>query len=106
MRGSICGLLRAGENNATTTTELMRITGLSQREICRAVQNERRAGAVIISKTIPPGGYYLPSNRAEVERFHMSMQKRGKNILKSSQTAGKLLKATPGQRDIDGTEAL
>lgn len=60
-------LLHTGVQNALSPEYLAAAAGLdSVRAVQKQIERERREGAVILSSTVPPGGYYLPANRSEV----------------------------------------
>ena len=64
-----------GRQNAMTTKQLMRLTGLSQREITKAVERERLKH-FICSQMTNGGGYYRPATTAEVLGYLNSQEKR------------------------------
>lgn len=66
----------------------------SVRMLQKAIEQERRAGQVILSSTTPPGGYYLPAagDVTEVRRFIRTLENRGENTLRILESAKKLLK--------------
>ena len=64
-----------GRQNAMTTKQLMHLTGLSQREITKAVERERLKH-FICSQMTNGGGYYRPATTAEVLAYINSQEKR------------------------------
>ena len=64
-----------GANNAMTTKKLMRLTGLSKREVTKAVERERRKH-FICSRMTNGGGYYRPATSGEVLDYIKSQEKR------------------------------
>lgn len=57
-----------GKENAMTMEQLKPLTGKSEREITKAVQDERKRH-LICSKTTNGGGYYRPANKAEITEY-------------------------------------
>lgn len=96
----IAELLKSGKENRTTFEELMRITGCeSERKLRRIIAEERKNGAIIISS--PNGGYYLPSEREDVERYVNTMSKEARAILYTLKYCRRYLKATEGQMQME-----
>ena len=73
-QGSIAVLLSKGRGNALTTREISRIGGLSPRDVTRAVCNEWRHGAPILSD--PEGGFRLASAAEELIRCAKALHRR------------------------------
>ena len=78
----VADLLHPGAENAVPRRDLMALTGLSDRELRRQIERERRAGAWIISDNAH--GYYLTDDPAEVQRFTRSMLHRSAEIAKTA----------------------
>ena len=53
----------------------------------KQVEKERWEGAVILSTSIPPGGYYLPENEREVRQFIRTLENRADNTLGALKSA-------------------
>ena len=92
---SITRLLLHGSENATSTEELVRLTGLSSaRLVQKQIEAERKSGAVILSSTF--GGYYLPDDGSkgqnEIRDFVRQMDSRSINIQLATDSARKALK--------------
>lgn len=64
-----------GEEKAMRTAEIMAITGMTKREIVRAVQREREKH-FICSTTANGGGYYRPAHVSEIEHYKDGQEKR------------------------------
>lgn len=64
-----------GRQNAMATKQLMHLTGLSKREVTKAVERERRKH-FICSQMSNGGGYYRPATTAEVLGYLNSQEKR------------------------------
>lgn len=89
----IASMLPRGSENAITTTELLRRTGYAcKRQLTKAIQAERKAGALIASRTDGQGGYFQPSSRAELEDYVRSMDHRARSIMFTIKTARKALR--------------
>lgn len=100
-------MLRKGEANAMTTSDLVRLTGLrNARELRAQIARERAKGFLILSSCRGRGGYYLPAEgaegRAEVERFCNSIRARALNTLRALQSARKALGVLEGQLELSG----
>ena len=78
----ISALLLPGEENAIPLRHLVKITGLEEREVRRAVQRERRAGVPILANYRT--GFYLPATDAERSRWVRSMLHRSAEIAKAA----------------------
>lgn len=78
----IADLLHPGAENAIPRRDLISLTGLSDRELRRQIERERRAGAWIISDN--RHGYFLADDPAEVQRFTRSMLHRSAEIAKTA----------------------
>lgn len=60
-------LLLAGKENAISSRDLAKITGLSRREVSRQIESERRQGLPICATCDQPApGYYIPADRQEM----------------------------------------
>ncbi|MDO4284099.1 MAG: hypothetical protein Q4C60_02075 [Eubacteriales bacterium] len=101
-------LLGRGREQAVSKAYLMRRLDVTERDLVKQIETERKAGVVICSTSARGGGYYLPKNRQEVKEFIDSMERRGRNIFASITAAKKLLAAMDGQlsgqQSIPGTE--
>ena len=76
-------LLHTGIQNALSPEYLAAVTGLdSVGAVQKQIERERRSGAVILSSTVPPGGYYLPANRSEVMGFIRTLENRSLGTMK------------------------
>lgn len=76
-RIQISDFLGCGEENAVPLRHLKLVTGLDGRTIRLEIERERRGGVPILSDG---GGYYLPGNHSELERFVQSMLRRAREI--------------------------
>lgn len=80
--GFIAGLLLYGAENGLTLKDLERVTGWPGRTIRKAIESERRAGALIISDN--RNGYYLTDDPGEAQRFARSMRHRAGEIRRTA----------------------
>lgn len=64
-----------GEQRAMRTKEIMAITGMTQREVTKAVQREREKHFICATMQ-NGGGYYRPANGSEIEHFKNGQEKR------------------------------
>lgn len=67
-----------GAENAVPRCHLRQLTGFSDRELRRRIQEERLSGIPILSDNM--SGYYLPADEFERRRFVCSMRGRAKEI--------------------------
>ena len=79
-------LIGAGEENAIHLSDLMRITGIGNREIRKCIETLRRNGAVIISNK---NGYFKPLRSYEVDRYVRQETGRAKSIFYTLKAARK-----------------
>lgn len=102
----ITPLLLPGAENAISTPELQRITGLDVRSIRSQVSKERASGALILSSS--SGGYYLPAEgeegRNELQRFIGMILSKALNTLKAAEAARNALRVLSGQQFLEGLE--
>ena len=86
-------ILKTGKTNALSPEYLAARLNLGTvRALQKQVEKERREGAVILSSTTPPGGYYLPDNRCEVVEFIRTLENRADGTLEALNSAKKYLK--------------
>lgn len=101
----IASLLPRGAENALSTKDLAKIAGCgTTRNLRKLIEEERGAGALILSSTT--GGYYLPDSgekgRHELFEYVRMMRARALNTLKSAQAANKALESVKGQEILKG----
>ena len=78
-------VLKTGQRNALSPEYLAKRLNLGT---VRALQKQERwEGAVILSTSIPPGGYYLPENEREVRQFIRTLENRADNTLGALKSA-------------------
>lgn len=83
---AICNVLGVGKKNALSRSDLVVITGASDRQVREAIESLRRNQAIL---TLPEGnGYYIPEKtlqgRLETERW-MRMQNHRVRSIKAAQ---------------------
>ena len=89
--------LRYGRENAISSKELARILGFrSVRDLQKAVERERAAGAVILSDTTG-GGYFLSNDPEELQRFTRTLYTRARSTMKAAESAQRALDRATGQ---------
>ena len=99
-QGSIASLLMTGCENGLHLSELVQITGWTEREVRRQIQFERKAGHLILSDC--EHGYFLPGEISEVRRFIRSMSRRSREIATISRAAEDTLAKLIGQERVRG----
>lgn len=99
-QGSIASLLMTGCENGLHLSELVQITGWTEREVRRQIQFERKAGHLILSDC--EHGYFLPGEISEVRRFIRSMSNRSREIAAISRAAEDALMKLTGQEQVVG----
>jgi biotin operon repressor len=99
----IYDVLQTGGENATSRSELVMMTGLSEREVRRKIAMERQKGFLILSSTENGGGYFKlnPENPEELRRFIASMTSRGRKIFTALNAARSAL-AKIERNEIEG----
>lgn len=83
-----------------TLCELVAATGLNERVVRLKIQQERRAGKLILSNN--KDGYFLPERPADVQRFARSMSRRAAEIANIARAAETALANLTGQAQIAG----
>lgn len=91
-----------GRENAIPSKTLAQILGFrSVRDLQKAVEAERAAGAVILSDS-QGGGYYLSNDPDELRRFTQTLYARARNTMKTAESAQRALDAATGQLRMAG----
>lgn len=78
----VADLLLHGAESAISRRDLMALTGLSDRELRRMIETERRQGIPILSNCLH--GYFLPGNPSERDRCVKSLRRRAKEIMETA----------------------
>ena len=83
-------LLPVGRENAITTTELLKLSGIgNSRDLQRQIASEREHGALICSGA--GRGYWRSKNFQEIREFVRIMDAKSRNIQKATEGAKKIL---------------
>lgn len=93
-------LLQTGAENGTTLRELVALTGMNERVVRFKIQQERKAGKLILSNN--RDGYFLPESPADVQRFARSMSRRAAEIASIARAAEAALAGMSGQECLEG----
>lgn len=97
---SISDLLHSGAENGTTLRELVALTGMNERVVRLKIQQERKAGKLILSNS--RDGYFLPASPMDVQRFARSMSRRAAEIASIARAAESALADMSGQECLEG----
>lgn len=77
----VTDVLGKGAGNAQTGRDICLIMNVSKRELTKAIERERRAGAPICANTSGPcPGYFLAGTREELARYCDSLKRRAAEI--------------------------
>lgn len=93
-------LLQTGAENGTTLRELVALTGMNERVVRFKIQQERKAGKLILSNN--RDGYFLPDCPEDVRRFARSMSRRAAEISSIARAAEAALADLAGQECLEG----
>ena len=94
----ITDYLPTGKENAIPSKTLAEILGFyTVRELQKAIERERQAGAVILSTCTEGGGYFFPANETEIREFIRTLSNRAKNTRRSMESALDALDGMTGQ---------
>lgn len=96
----IFSLLQTGAENGVTLRELVAMTGMNERLVRLKIQQERKAGKLILSNN--KDGYYLPECPGDVLRFARSMSRRAAEIASVARAAETALADMTGQECLEG----
>lgn len=102
MKFRVWDSLRYGRENAIPSKILAEALGFrSVRELQKAVEAERAAGAVILCDS-QGAGYYLSNDPMELQRFTRTLNARARNTIKAAESAQRALDAATGQACMEG----
>ena len=96
----IFSLLQTGAENGVTLRELVAMTGMNERLVRLKIQQERKAGKLILSNN--RDGYFLPECPEDVRRFARSMSRRAAEIAGVARAAETALADMTGQECLEG----
>lgn len=97
----IYDLLPVGAENAIPKVHLVELTGLSERALRAQVQQERRAGHLILTDC-SNGGYYRPNHPSEAIPFVRSMRGRAKEVAAVADAVELAALEAIGQERLEG----
>ena len=92
----ILSLIGDGQENAIHKADLIRCTGLPDRELRKTIEFLRRKGIVIISDN---SGYYFPENEAELSHYILQEKSRAESVLYTLRSAKRLLRHLENDND-------
>lgn len=102
MKYRVYDALHYGRQNAIPSKILAESLGFrSVRDLQKAIEAERAAGAVILSNPCG-GGYYLSNDPEELRRFTQTLNARARNTMKAAESAQRALDAVTGQERMAG----
>ncbi len=91
-----------GRANAIPSRALAKSLGFrSVRELQKAVEAERSAGAVILCDS-QGAGYYLSDDPHELRRFVRTLNARARNTIRAAESAQRALNNLTGQESMSG----
>lgn len=90
-----------GRENAIHLRELIRLTGMADRELRKFIEYARRSGICIASGN---EGYFFPATLEEVRRFRMREEHRAKSIFYTLRAARELEKRLTVAQDGETIE--
>ena len=76
---AVLGCLSEGRERAVSSTEIERVTGLSERKIQQVVQQLRRKLYPIVGVSADPMGYFIAENQDEMVMLAESYFSRGRS---------------------------
>lgn len=97
--GRIWSLLGIGVDNAVSRSALADMLQLSERDIRRLVNRERRAGLPICS-SVEHMGYYQPSTLGDIEMVERSMRRRASETVAVADALRRSLDEMAGQERL------
>lgn len=80
MKQIILNNLQKGRENAITSRELQTICRCGERVLRDTIRQMRLDGIVVISTTSGKGGYYLPADSTEAQRYLQQEEHRARSI--------------------------
>lgn len=95
---TILSAIGGGEDNAVSSTALQAVTGLTDRELRKAIEHLRRAGHVIASCD---RGYFIPETLAEVRAHILKESRRARSIFFTLRSAKLLERAMQAKESCE-----
>lgn len=96
---AVSNLIGTGQENAITLTDLIIKTGLTERQIRKAIEIIRCECCIINNQD--GRGYYLASNKQEAERYLKLETARAKTIFRRLKGTRKYLEEISGQEELN-----
>ncbi len=94
----ITEILQHGEENAQSGRELCNLLGgLTLRELCKAIEKERREGAPICASSGGRPGYFLADNVQEMQDYCGRLKHRERELAKTRRACERTIKTLPGR---------
>ncbi len=94
----VLSVIPKGKENAIHQQELAKILGLNMWQVKKAIQKERRNGAVILSDQ---NGYWISDDKEEIKAFLVSMRKQAISRFNSTKAINNSLREIEGQECLD-----
>lgn len=95
----ISNMIPTGSDYGLPMTDLSNITGLSERDVRKCIEQLRRSGEVICSGVT---GYYRPADVFELREYITRMTARAETTFLCLQGARALLRQFDGQMTMEG----
>lgn len=86
---NILSAIGEGQKNAVHLSELIRISGMTDRVLRKTIEYLRRQGIAILSSQ---NGYYFPADEKELQEFVKREERRAKSVFYTLKVARQLLK--------------
>ena len=96
----VADLLERGKDHGIKRTTLAELVGVNERVLRRRIQQERKAGSLILSDC--EHGYFLPGSVNELRHFTRQMRHRAGEVLAVVKVAEAALARIEGQETIAG----
>ena len=94
--------IQDGESRPATMAEICHRTHLKNRAVTATINSLRRKGALILSTTRPPGGFWIAQSPEEATTWVKSVSQRGRSLFAAVSKARKrAVEAFPGQIDAE-----
>lgn len=91
-------VLLAGKENAQSGRDLANLLGVTLRELCAAIERERRAGFPICAHSGRNPGYYLAADRDEMRLYCRQLEHRAGELKKTRSACMETLDGLPEGR--------
>ena len=105
MKQIILNSIQKGRENAITSRELQTICGCSERVLRDTIRQMRLEGTVVLSTTSGKGGYYLPADSTEAQRYLRQEEQRARSIFAGLKAARREAAKSDNQLTLEDGEA-